>query len=264
MAYIEATNLSKDFTRADGGKNAVYHALSDINFTIERGEFICLLGFSGCGKSTVLNLLAGFLKPTTGTVTIDGEAVEKPSPRYITIFQNYGLLPWKNIRKNVELGLSAKRFSALSKKDKADIADRYLSLVGLSDHADKLPCQLSGGQQQRVAIARGLAVSPDILFMDEPFGALDAVTRIRLQDDLLRIVHDEKKTVVFVTHDIEEAVYLADRIFVMKSNPGHIEEIIPVRIPRPRDRNSEEFNHVRKRIFNKLFSISEHPVEYVI
>lgn len=265
MSYINVKNLSKDFQRTDDkGKAQVFHALHDVNFEIERGEFVCLLGFSGCGKSTVLNLLAGFLQPSAGKITIDGEEVKKPSPKYITIFQNYGLLPWKNIRKNVELGLSSEKFKDLSKQDKTDIADKYLKLVGLTDLANSMPCQLSGGQQQRVAIARGLAVNPDILFMDEPFGALDAVTRIKLQDDLLRIVKEENKTVVFVTHDIEEAVYLADRIFVMKSNPGHIEEIIPVRIPRPRDRNSPDFNYIRKKIFNKLFSISENQVEYVI
>lgn len=246
MPYINVKDLSKDFLRSDAdGKPQVFHALHDVNFEIERGEFICLLGFSGCGKSTVLNLLAGFLQPSSGQITIDGKPVRKPSPKYVTIFQNYGLLPWKNIRKNVELGLSAKMFNGLTKKEKGAIADKYLDLVGLSALANSMPCQLSGGQQQRVAIARGLAVNPDILFMDEPFGALDAVTRIKLQDDLLRIVREENKTVIFVTHDIEEAVYLADRIFVMKSNPGHIEEIIPVRIPRPRDRNSPDFNDKR-------------------
>ena len=262
MSYIEVKHLNKDFQRkaADGTQETI-HVLNDVSFNIEKGEFICLLGFSGCGKSTILNILAGFEKPTSGNVLIDGKEVEKPSPKNITIFQNYGLLPWKSVQKNVEFGLES---TVKDKTERAEIARRYLELVGLNGFEGQFPSQLSGGQQQRVAIARSLAVNPDILFMDEPFGALDPIIRNKLQDDLLAIVKEQQKTVIFVTHDIEEAAYLADRIFVMKSNPGHIEQIYEVKMQRPRNRNVSGFGEYRKAIYNKLFSIQENAVEYII
>lgn len=262
MSYINVEHLSKDYVRKENdGRNNVIHVLDDVSFQIEKGEFICLLGFSGCGKSTILNILAGFEQPSSGTVEIDGEVIKKPSRNRITIFQNYGLLPWKNVRNNVELGLES---SGLSKEEKRAISDKYIELVGLKGLELQYPAQLSGGQQQRVAIARGLAVEPDVLFMDEPFGALDPIIRQKLQDDLLNIVRQQNKTVIFVTHDIEEAVYLADRVFVMKANPGHIEKIYEVKIQRPRDRNTSGFGEYRKHIYNKLFSIQENQIEYMI
>ena len=262
MAYIEVRNVSKDFKRrnADGSENTI-HVLDDISFEIARGEFVCLLGFSGCGKSTLLNMLAGFEKPTNGIVMIDGEEVKKPSARYITIFQHYGLLPWRNVKKNIELGLENKN---ISREEREQAAQKYLELVGLKGLEQQFPSLLSGGQQQRVAIARGLAVNPEILFMDEPFGALDPITRNKLQDDLLTIVKEQKKTVIFVTHDIEEAVYLADRVFVMQANPGKIQKIYEVKIQRPRDRNSNGFSMYRAAVYNKLFSIKEANIEYMI
>lgn len=260
--YINVEHINKDFQRKDDkGGTAVFHALEDVSFTVDKGEFICLLGFSGCGKSTILNILAGFEKPSGGMVRIADREVRTPSSRYITIFQNYGLLPWKNVLKNIELGLYDKGYS---KAEKKEIAYKYLDIVGLHDLAGSYPSQLSGGQQQRVAIARGLAVNPDILFMDEPFGALDPIIRNKLQDDLLKIVREENKTVIFVTHDIEEAVYLADRIFVMQANPGRIEEIIPIRMQHPRNRGTDDFMNHRRQIYNKLFSISENNIEYII
>lgn len=262
MAYIEVRNVSKDFKRRNAeGKDSTIHVLDDISFEVEKGEFVCLLGFSGCGKSTLLNMLAGFEKPTKGTVSIDGEEVKKPSAKYITIFQHYGLLPWRNVKKNIELGLENKK---LSREEREHTAQQYLELVGLKGLEQQFPSQLSGGQQQRVAIARGLAVNPEILFMDEPFGALDPITRNKLQGDLLTIVKEQKKTVIFVTHDIEEAVYLADRVFVMQANPGKIQKIYEVKIQRPRDRNSNGFGLYRKDIYNKLFSIKESNIEYYI
>ncbi len=262
MAYIEVKNLSKDFTRKDvKGRCEPLHVLDDINIEIEKGEFVCLLGFSGCGKSTLLNILAGFERPTSGSVTIDGIEVTKPSPRRLTIFQHYGLLPWRNVLSNVELGLEG---GSLSANERHAVAGRYIDIVGLHGLEHQFPSQLSGGQQQRVSIARALASNPDVLFMDEPFGALDPITRNKLQDDLLTIVGKEKKTVIFVTHDIEEAVYLADRIIVMQSNPGRIEKVYDVRIQRPRDRNSGGFSLYRKDIYNKLFSIKEATIEYYI
>lgn len=262
MSYINVEHLTKDFQRKEvNGKNSTIHVLDDISFQIEKGEFVCLLGFSGCGKSTILNILAGFEQPTSGKVEIDGKPVTKPSPQRITIFQHYGLLPWKNVQKNVELGLES---SPLSKEEREAVSRKYIELVGLKGLERQFPAQLSGGQQQRVAIARGLAVEPDIIFMDEPFGALDPIIRQKLQDDLLSIVKQQKKTVIFVTHDIEEAVYLADRVFVMKANPGHIERIYDIKISRPRERNTSGFGEYRKHIYNKLFSIQENQVEYII
>ena len=262
MSYIEVKNLNKDYQRKSAnGSIETVQVLSDVTFNIEKGEFVCLLGFSGCGKSTLLNLMAGFEKPTSGSVVIDGKEVANPSPKYITIFQHYGLLPWKTVQKNVEFGLER---TVKDKAERAAIAQQYLELVGLKDYMGQFPAQLSGGQQQRVAIARSLAVNPDVLFMDEPFGALDPIIRNKLQDDLLKIVKEQQKTVVFVTHDIEEAVYLADRIFVMKANPGHIEKVYEVKMLRPRLRNVSGFGEYRKAIYNKLFSIQENIVEYVI
>jgi NitT/TauT family transport system ATP-binding protein len=177
------------------------------------------------------------------------------------IFQNYGLLPWRTVEKNVELGLEKK---GVSKQERIETARIYTELVGLKDYARRFPCQLSGGQQQRVAIARGLAVNPSILFMDEPFGALDPITRTKLQDDLLHIVKRQNKTVVFVTHDIDEAVYLADRIVIMSTDPGRIQKIINVDLPHPAVRNSSIFNDIRDRIYNELYSISQQPLEYYL
>ena len=262
MAYIEVNNISKDFQRKNrDGRQETIHVLVDVSFEINKGEFVCLLGFSGCGKSTLLNIMAGFEQPTTGSVSIDGAVMTKPSPRYVTIFQHYGLLPWRSVKRNVELGLENATYS---KAERATIAQQYIDLVGLSGLEHQFPTQLSGGQQQRVAIARGLAVNPDVLFMDEPFGALDPITRNKLQDDLLGIVREQQKTVVFVTHDIEEAVYLADRVIVMQSGPGRIGKIYDVKIQRPRDRNSSGFGLYRKDIYNKLFSIKESNIEYYI
>ena len=254
---IEVKDACKRFKL--GGKEFV--ALDRVTLSVERGEFICLLGPSGCGKSTLLNVLAGFEKLESGSVKIDGEEVAGPSPKRITIFQNYGLLPWRTVQKNVELGLES---LGLSKEERAERAKKYIDLVGLTDFEKRHPLQLSGGQQQRVSIARGLAVDPGIIFMDEPFGALDAITRMKLQDDILNISRNEKKTVIFVTHDIEEAVFLADRIVVMMADPGRIKSIVKVPLPDQRDRTGEEFLHVRDKIF-ELFNLkSDSYIEYYI
>lgn len=257
MSYIEVRNAYKKYTQDDGEITV----LNDVSIDIEKGEFICLLGPSGCGKSTLLNALAGFEKVNSGTVKIDGKEVTEPSKKNITIFQNYGLLPWRNVQKNVELGLETKD---ISKRERAQIAEKYIKLVGLEGFEKRYPRQLSGGQQQRVAIARGLSVDPDIIFMDEPFGALDAITRMKLQDDMLRITREEKKTIIFVTHDIEEAVFLADRIVVMMANPGRIKSVVKVPLARKRDRTNGDFLHVRDKIF-ELFNLkTEEYVDYII
>ncbi len=257
MSYIHIENAGK--TYIEDKKEFV--ALSEVNLDIEKGEFICLLGPSGCGKSTLLNAIAGFDMVNSGKIQINGETVIKPSKKNVTIFQNYGLLPWKTVLANVELGIEkAGRTKAILK----EIAMKYLKLVKLEDFADSFPRQLSGGMKQRVAIARALAVNPDILFMDEPFGALDAITRMKLQDDILDICRNQKKTIIFVTHDIEEAVYLADRIVVMTPNPGKVKSIVKVPLHHFRDRTSSDFLQVRDKIFELLNMKIEDKIEYNI
>lgn len=187
-------------------------ALEPVHLTFECGSFICLLGPSGCGKTTLLNLIAGFDKPSAGMIKIDGKQVTSPSMDRIALFQNYGLLPWRTVLKNVEFGLEAK---GIKPKACKKIAEEYLKLVGLLDYKKHHPAQLSGGMQQRVAIARALAVDPEVLLMDEPFGALDAMTRMSMQDEIQSIWQEKKKTIIFVTHDIEEAVFLADQIVII-------------------------------------------------
>lgn len=241
--FIEINSVKKVYGNK---KETQFTALDNINLNVKKGEFICLLGPSGCGKSTLLNLIAGFDKPSSGNVFIDGKEVIEPSINYITIFQNYGLLPWRTVKKNVELGLEVKN---IGKEERGKIADEYIELVGLSKFSKNRPSELSGGMQQRVAIARALAVDPEVIFMDEPFGALDAMTRMNMQDEISNIWEKKKKTIIFVTHDIDEAVFLADRIVIMTPSPGKIKSIIDVPIPRKRDRIGKKFLQIRDRVF---------------
>lgn len=256
--FIKVNNISKVYKN---NQNIEFKSLDNVNLTIEKGEFICLLGPSGCGKSTLLNLIAGFDKPSTGEIFIDDKQVNEPSPNYVTIFQNYGLLPWRNVKKNVELGLEAKK---IGKEERSKIADEFLELVGLSKFSKHHPSQLSGGMQQRVAIARALAVDPEIIFMDEPFGALDAMTRMNMQDEISNIWEKKKKTIIFVTHDIEEAVFLADRIIIMTPGPGKVKSIINVPMGRKRDRTSEDFLKIRDKVFVEFKMKKEIDMEYYI
>ncbi len=256
--YISISNVNKIYTR----KGRPFVALENVSLDIERGEFICLLGPSGCGKSTLLNAIAGFETPSSGRITIDGNLVTRPSRRNVTIFQNYGLLPWRSVLKNVELALESDR--SIDRGERARRALHYLELVGLGSFAAASPGTLSGGQQQRVAIARALTADPEIIFMDEPLGALDALTRMKLQDDILRIQRSERKTVIFVTHDIEEAVYLADRVVVMTPNPGMVKSVLKVELGPSRDRTSADFVRLKERIF-AIFNMKEtYPIEYTI
>lgn len=257
MAYIEVNNVSKEYQR-DGQP---FRALDSVSLQIERGEFICLLGPSGCGKTTLLSLLAGFEQPDSGQLLIDGQSVAKPVPNRVTIFQHYGLLPWQTVEKNVMLGLLAKK---TPKEEARALAAKYIDLVGLSGFEQVRPAQLSGGMQQRVSIARGLAVQPDVLFMDEPFAALDAITRLKMQDDIHRIAEEEGVTVVFVTHDIEEAVALADRIVVLTPNPGRVKEIVKVELGPDRLRTGDDFLAVRDHVFDVFGMKPDWNVEYVI
>lgn len=255
--YIKANNISKIYKN----NNVEFKSLENVNLTIEKGEFICLLGPSGCGKSTLLNLIAGFDVPSVGEVLINDKIVKGPSSDYVTIFQNYGLLPWRSVKKNVELGLEAKK---ISKEERSKIANEYIELVGLSKFSKHHPGQLSGGMQQRVAIARALAVDPEIIFMDEPFGALDAMTRMNMQDEISNIWEKKKKTILFVTHDIEEAVFLADRIVIMTAGPGKIKSILNVPMSRKRDRTSDEFLRIRDKVFEEFKMKKEDNTEYYL
>ncbi|MHB8128022.1 MAG: ABC transporter ATP-binding protein [Mobilitalea sp.] len=255
--YIKVNDVSKVYRHKDDE----LEALSHISLEIEKGEFLCLLGPSGCGKSTLLNAMAGFDTTLEGSILIDGTEVKSPSIKNVTIFQNYGLLPWRNVLKNVELGLESLK---IPKAERANLAGKFITLVGLNGSEKSHPRQLSGGMQQRVAIARALAVNPNVLFMDEPFGALDAITRLKMQDDLLDITRSQKTTTIFVTHDIEEAVYLADRIAVMSANPGQIKEIVTVKLPTRRDRTSEDFVRIRDKIFDVLNMKEDKQIEYSI
>ena len=240
-AHIVIDSVSKVF---DGdGRRMV--ALQDISLEIPHGQFVCLLGPSGCGKSTLLNAVAGFAPPTTGRVLADGVPVAGPGPERGMVFQEYALFPWMTVEQNVGFGLEIKGMA------RAQIAARVgelLKLLSLEDFAKRYPKDLSGGMRQRVAIARVLALDSPILLMDEPFGALDALTRRNLQDELLRIWAELKKTIIFVTHSIEEAIYLADRIVVMTYRPGTIKRDILVDLPRLRDPAAPEFNALKREL----------------
>jgi NitT/TauT family transport system ATP-binding protein len=227
-----------------------YVALDGVNLDIADGEFLCLLGPSGCGKSTLLNILAGFEQATSGAVTSNGEPIRGAGRERVMFFQDAGsaLFPWLTVEENVRFGLRVRK---VPKADWGGIIDKYLTMVDLDRHRDKFPAQLSGGMRQRLQIARALAVEPKVLLMDEPFGALDALTRRRMHGFLLEIWQRTGKTIVFVTHDIAEAVALADRICIMSLGPGsRITEVIPVALPRPRDLSDPNaarvFKHVEK------------------
>ncbi len=220
-------------------------ALDGIDLEIAPGEFVCLLGPSGCGKSTLLNAIAGFSPPTEGAILANGKAVLTPGPERAMVFQEYALFPWMTVERNVAFGLEMKGEPADAIRAKVGALLRKLSLY---EFRDRFPKDLSGGMRQRVAIARALAIDSPTLLMDEPFGALDALTRRNLQDELLRIWSELRKTVVFVTHGIEEAIYLADRVVVMTYRPGTVKRIMPVTLPRPRDPASPEFNELKKTV----------------
>jgi NitT/TauT family transport system ATP-binding protein len=220
-------------------------ALQNINLTIEQGQFVCLLGPSGCGKSTLLNAIAGFSLPSSGSITANGKRVTEPGPDRGMVFQEYALFPWMTVEKNIAFGLEIK---GMADADITPRVDALLHKLGLYDFRNRFPKDLSGGMRQRVAIARVLALDSPILLMDEPFGALDALTRRNLQDELLRIWAELGKTVIFVTHSIEEAIYLADRIVVMTYRPGTVKRDLLVTLPRLRDPASADFNALKREL----------------
>ncbi|MGA7206397.1 MAG: ABC transporter ATP-binding protein [Specibacter sp.] len=248
-AMIRFENLRQEFTLS----GSTFTALNGVNLDIADGEFVTVVGPSGCGKSTMLNAAAGLLDPTGGRVVVDDREVDGPSPRTGVIFQQYALFPWLTVRKNVEFGLELKKMPA---KERRAIADHYLDLVGLTRFADALPKELSGGMKQRCAIARAYAVNPEILLMDEPFGALDALTRVHMQEQLLETWSKERRTVMFVTHDVDESVFLASRVIVMAARPGRIHQEIPIDLPYPRTesmRLSDEFARLRARVWEAVY-----------
>ena len=211
-----------------------FEALRDINLQVEKGEFVCVIGHSGCGKSTLLNMVSGFLEPSSGRVTLEGRPIERPGPDRMVVFQNYSLLPWQTVRQNVELAVRAAR-PELDASRRRQVVDHHLEMVHLSDAAGKRPGQISGGMKQRVAIARALAVSPAVLVLDEPFGALDAITKEELQEELLGIWREQRPTVLMITHDIDEALFLAARVVMMTNGPAAtIGDILTVPFERPR------------------------------
>jgi len=247
IPIIEIRRVSKQFQLQE----QTIHALSDATLSIAKGEFVCLIGASGCGKSTLLRIMAGFEQPSAGQALMWDKPIEGPDNSRGMVFQDYALFPWLSVRDNIGFGPAAR---GLGKAEVKATVDRFIELVGLQAFANAYPHQLSGGMKQRVAIARVLANDAELVLMDEPFGALDAMTRERLQDELLDIWQRTKLTVVFVTHSIEEAIFLADRVVVMTPGPGRIESDNQLDLPRPRDVASPEFNAVRRVLGAKLHS----------
>jgi NitT/TauT family transport system ATP-binding protein len=243
---LKIDHLSKCFVK--GGQEQI-NSLSDISFEVKDSEFICILGPSGCGKTTLLRIIAGLDSPSSGQVLINGNVVDRPNPKLGMIFQDYSLFPWRTVSENIAFGLEMQGI----RQDKIlPIVDNYLSLAGLTGFGNSYPYELSGGMRQRVAVVRALAVEPVVLLMDEPFGALDAQTRNKLQHDLIDIWDKTRKTILFVTHSVDEAVFLADRIVVLSPRPGRICEIVPIEQSRPRDRTSVEFAKIRRHVLELI------------
>ena len=242
---LEIRNVSKRFV---SDKREVL-AVDNITFNVRYNEFLSIVGPSGCGKSTLLRMIAGLEKPTSGEILMEGKKIEGPGAERGLVFQQYTLLPWRNVLDNVAFGLEIR---GVPKRERYEIARRFIKMIGLEGFEEAYPYELSGGMQQRVAIARTLANNPKVVLMDEPFGALDTQTRTILQHELLRIWEKEKKTVLFVTHSVDEAIYLSDRVIVMTARPGRIKDIIPIDLPRPRKRDTLEFIEYRRRIVNIL------------
>jgi ABC-type nitrate/sulfonate/bicarbonate transport system ATPase subunit len=240
---LRAEHVNMVFKR--DGKNT--HVLDDINLEVGDGEFVCLLGPSGCGKSTLLNTMAGFLAPTSGEIKVDGEVVQGPDPRRIFVFQERGVFPWLTVEGNIGFGLFK-----LPRQERERRIAHYINMVGLKGFEKTYPPELSGGMKQRLEVARALAVNPDMLFLDEPFGALDSITRLIMRGELLRIWEAERKTIIFVTHDIDEAVQLADRVVVMSARPAKIQQIVTIDIPHPRDISSPRYLELRDGIFKQI------------
>lgn len=242
-AKVEFRGVTKTFA-ADGKSVDV---LTPVDLDVADGEFVCILGPSGCGKSTLLNIVGGFLPPTAGQVLIDGQPVNGPDPRRIFVFQERGVFPWLTVEGNIAFGLAK-----LSAAERNRRVAHYVALVGLAGFEKAYPAELSGGMKQRLEVARALAVNPDVLYLDEPFGALDSITRLVMRKELLRIWEAEKKTILFVTHDIEESVQLADRVVVMSARPARVQRVVPIDIPHPRDISAPRYLELRDSVFEEI------------
>jgi NitT/TauT family transport system ATP-binding protein len=242
-AKLVVGHVSMIFTR-DGKSLPV---LEDIHLDVRKGEFLCVVGPSGCGKSTLLNLMGGFLSPSSGSIRIDGEIVRGPDPRRIFVFQERGVFPWLTVEGNIGFGLFK-----LPHAERGRRIAHYVQMVGLTGFEQAYPNELSGGMKQRLEVARALAVNPDVLFLDEPFGALDSITRLTMRSELLRIWEAERNTIIFVTHDIDEAVQVADRVAVMSNRPGRIQRIVDIDIEHPRDINSARYLELRAVIYDQI------------
>lgn len=252
--FLVVDNLSKVYPTKSGD----YTVLDQVNLSVSEGEFVCVIGHSGCGKSTLLDMVSGFRQPTSGEVRLQGKQITQPGPDRMVVFQNYSLLPWKTAFENVYLAVNSV-YPDKPKKDKEDIVNKHLAMVGLEEAANKKPGQLSGGMKQRVSIARALAIYPQVLILDEPFGALDAITKEELQEELLQIWTDHRVTVLMITHDIDEALFLADRVVMMTNGPAaKIGEILDIPFPRPRVRTQimedPHYYTLRNQALDFLFS----------
>lgn len=242
-----------------------YVVLDKINLTVQQGEFICIIGHSGCGKSTLLNMVSGFSQPSSGEVRLNGKPIGKPGPDRMVVFQGYALLPWLTAYENIYLAVNAVN-PDMAKNEKDDIVRSHLAMVGLTEAADKLPGQISGGMKQRVAIARALSIRPEVLILDEPFGALDAITKEELQEELLKIWNQNRCTVLMITHDIDEALFLADKLVMMTNGPAaNIGEVLTIPFSRPRDRSRmmemPEYYQVRNYALDFLYNRYAHDDE---
>lgn len=260
--FLVVDKVSKVYALPKGDS---YTVLDNVNLTINQGEFICLIGHSGCGKTTLLNMVSGFARPTDGEVRLQGKPITRPGPDRMVVFQGYALLPWLSVFDNVFLAVNSV-YPDKSKAEKSRIVKDHLAMVGLTDAADKKPTQISGGMKQRVAIARALSIRPEVLILDEPFGALDAITKEELQEELLKIWNHSRCTVLMITHDIDEALFLADRLVMMTNGPAaSIGEVMKIPFPRPRDRarimETPEYYKLRNHALDFLYNRFAHDVD---
>ncbi|WNZ23520.1 ATP-binding cassette domain-containing protein [Leptolyngbya sp. NK1-12] len=260
--FLVVDNVSKIYDLPKGDQ---YTVLQNVNLTVQKGEFICVIGHSGCGKTTLLNMVSGFSRPTIGEVRLQGQPIQSPGPDRMVVFQGYALLPWMTVFDNVYLGVNAV-YPEKSKAEKSQIVKEHLAMVGLADAIEKKPPEISGGMKQRVAIARALAIRPEVLILDEPFGALDAITKEELQEELLKIWNHNRCTVLMITHDIDEALFLADRLVMMTNGPAaNIGEIMEIPFSRPRDRtrimDTPEYYKLRNHALDFLYNRFAHDVD---
>jgi len=244
---VEVKNIFKSYISSDDGKPLP--VVEDVSFKVYEGEFLCIVGSSGCGKTTILRLIAGLQEADSGEILLDGNKIESTSSKRGMVFQEFALFPWRTVQKNVEFGLE---YKGMPPEERNELSKKFVSMVGLSGYENSYPHQLSGGMKQRVAIARALVNDPDVLLMDEPFGALDAQTRNILQDELLRIWAQTKKTIIFITHNVDEAVYLGDRVIVLTKRPAKIKKEFNINLSRRRKRTNIEFVMLRKEILDEL------------